>query len=132
PRPGRSHLPAPVQGTVARAERLLAELHPQARRFLRAFLRYEVGDTASDVKRELIAGATSRFSRRLLRLPPRSVARGSFPPLARLGHLGTTFVSAAANRVLVSGVAYRGRAREQLSFLFVRAGSHWLASGPGQ
>jgi hypothetical protein len=80
----------------------------------------------------LRTAATPGFARRLLAAPPRVPAAGAFSLPAKLGRLRVTFVSAAANRALISGQASRGAAPEEFSFVFVRTAAGWLASGPGE
>ncbi len=123
---------APAARVAARAQRLVAALRRTARRFLGAFLRYEVGEGGSAAAATLRATATRSFAARLLAAPPRAPAAGGFPTAARLGELEVGLLAPAANRALISASAVRAGRPEQLSFLFVRRGASWLAMGPGQ
>ncbi len=114
----------PVGGMSAGA------LRTQARRFLGAFLRYEVGELDQRVHRVLRRTATAGFAATLLREPPRPVGRALRS--ARLARLSLSALSVSPPRALVSGSALRGRSAEQFSFLFVLHDGVWLASGPGQ
>jgi hypothetical protein len=113
-------------------ERLLVSVKPPARRFLRAFFRYEIGDIDSGVARALRTFATPGFARQLLATPPRRSPSGPLRLPARLAALEVGVVAPDASRVVVSGEARRGPASEQFSFVFVRAAGGWLASAPGQ
>jgi hypothetical protein len=123
---------AGVERAVLRAQRLAEELRRSARRFLAAFLRYEVGERSPAVLAMLRVTATRRFATRLLAASPRPAAAGRFPPPAHLRNLQVAFLSAAASRALVGGVAGRGGRTEDLSFLFTHRRRGWLASGPAQ
>jgi hypothetical protein len=125
-------VPSAAARITARVGRVLALVKPPARRFLRAFFHYEVGDVGPRVAAELRATATPRFARQLLAAPPRPPTSGPSQLPARLEALEVTVVTADASRVVVSGEARRGPASEQFSFVFVRAAGSWLASAPGQ
>lgn len=111
--------------------RLEREVRTAARSFLGAFLRYEVGELGPRVKRALRASATPRFAHELLAAPPRAPP-GGFPSPAAIGTIAVAFVSVLPPRVVVSAAGQRVGTAEQLSFVFERRGSIWLASGPGQ
>jgi hypothetical protein len=104
------------------------EVQMEARSFLAAFLRYEVGELGPRVRRALRVHATARFAARLLAAPPPLLAGA--PPAARLGRVRLEF--ATLGGVLISATARRGGRPEQLSFLFIRRDGVWLASGAGQ
>lgn len=125
-------LPSVTRKAAARAERLAFALRHSARRFLAAFFRYEVGEGGRRLAVALRASATPAFTRRLLGAPPRAASPAGYPPPARPGDLRVAFLSASADRALVSGAARRGGLAEQFSFVFERHGATWLASGPGQ
>jgi hypothetical protein len=125
-------LPPAAKRITARLQRSLASVRPPARRFLRAFLRYEVGEAGPRVAAALRVSATPRFARQLLVAPPRPSPSGPMQLPARLGSLEVSVLSPDASRVLVSGEARRGPSSEQFSFVFVRATGGWLASAPGQ
>jgi Ni/Co efflux regulator RcnB len=122
----------PAGGVLAQLNRRRAEVRAAARRFLDAFLRYEVGDLSAPVRRRLRAAATRPFAKRLLRRPPRRPAAGRFPPRATLRRVDVSFVSPRATRAVVSGAALRGGLSEEFSFVLARRGGRWLASGPGE
>jgi hypothetical protein len=132
PPPAAVRPSAAVARAVLRAQRLAEQLRRQARRFLVAFLRYEVGERGSGVVVALRATSTRRFAARLLGAPPRAPAASGFPPPAKLRKLQVAFLSAAASRALISALARRGGRPEDLSFLFTRTAAGWRASGPGQ
>jgi hypothetical protein len=117
---------------AARSARLRSRLRAVARRFLSAFLRYEVGDLDPQVRATLRDAATPGFAARLLAAPPRPPAPGSFPPPARLRRIEVAFVALAPPRAILSGEALRSDAPAQFSFLFELRGGRWLASGAGQ
>ncbi len=125
-------VPRVAKEAVARVQRLAAGLKPAARRFLRAFFRYEAGEIGDGVAAALRAASTPAFARELLEALPRSSIPGSFPPVARLGRLETFFISPQADRAVVNGEAMRGPAGEQFSFVFVSIDGRWLASGAGE
>jgi hypothetical protein len=128
----RADVPAWARRTQHRALLLASQLRESARRFLAAFARYEVGRLSGAVKVALRETTTASFSRQLLEAPPARPPLGGFLGRARLARLDVRFVSADAQRALVSGDLRRGATPEEFSFLFVRRAGHWLASGPGQ
>ncbi len=121
--------PAP-QPAVGGAAALRAALGGQARRFLAAFFRYEVGDVGPGVRRMLRATATPGFAAELLSSPPRRPARSV--PAAVPGRLAIAVASVVPPRAVVSGSASRGGEAEQFSFVFEVVDGAWLASGPGE
>jgi len=105
-------------------------LRRSARRFLTAFLRYEVGDRSSATSRALRATATPAFAAGLRRRPPRPSAAAPRAP-ARLGPL--TIARLTPTLAAVNATARRAAGPEQLSFLFARtATGRWQASAPGE
>jgi hypothetical protein len=108
--------------------RLRSRVDQAARRFVPAFLRYEVGDIDAGVRRALRATATAEFAASLLAVPPRPPA-GGFPPRARLQRLVVKFSPSAAFNAFVEGTAVRGGAAENFSFEFEYGEGAWLASG---
>jgi len=121
-----------ARDVVAQLNKRHTEVKAAARRFLTAFLRYEVGDLSEPVRRALRGTATRRFADRLLRQPPRRPAAGQFPPRATLRRIHIAFISPLATRAVVSGAALRGGLSEEFSFVLARRGGTWLASGPGE
>jgi len=99
-----------------------------ARRFLAAFLRYEVGMVDGRVARALRATATEDFAVSLLRSPPRPRA-GAMPAQARLLGLGVELAPGAAPRALILGTLRRDGRVESFAFEFERRGERWLAAG---
>lgn len=120
------------RSATARAERRLErEVRTAAHGFLAAFLPYEVGELGPEVRRALRAGATPGFAQQMLSRPPvRAPPR--MRSSVRLGPIAVAFVSVVPPRVVISATAERGTATEQISFVFERRGSAWLASGPGE
>jgi hypothetical protein len=108
--------------------RLRARVDQAARRFVPAFLRYEVGDIDAGVRRALRATATAEFAANLLAVPPRPPA-GGFPPRARLQRLAVRFSPSAAFHAFVEGTSLRGGAPERFSFEFEYGEGVWRASG---
>jgi hypothetical protein len=125
-------VPAWARRAQLRAQSLASQLRRSARRFLAAFARYEVGQISGGVRIALRETTTSGFAAQLLGAPSAAPPLGGFLGRARVARLDVRFVSAAADRALVSGDLRRGPTPEEFSFLFVRRGGNWLASGPGQ
>jgi hypothetical protein len=132
-RPGNrvSLADAGPRAPAMRMRQLRREVKRSARRFLSAFFRYEVGETAPSVRRALRASATPRFAAGLLTAAPRAPG-GEFPPPARLGRIEIAFVSVLPPRAVISGVAHRRGGSEWFSFLFEHRGGAWLADGAGE
>lgn len=99
-----------------------------ARSFLAAFLRYEVGEAGSAVRRALRAAATEEFTTMLLATPPRAGAAG-LPARARLASLEVSLSAGAAPRAVASGRLRRGAGTEGFAFFFERRATGWLAAG---
>jgi hypothetical protein len=116
--PGRAR-PAPIRART------------QVRRFVLAFLAYEVdlGDARDEVT--IRAGASRSFSRRLLSEPP-VPPRGAPPPAVHLTSLRVDPLPGHPDLALVSGEARRAEGPEPFAFLFARNGEHWLAVAPGE
>lgn len=106
-------------------------LRRPARRFVSAYLRYEVGDRAPWVLRAVRSGATAPFRSQLLAAPVGEVAAGP-PRAAEVRTLAVRAVSGKPPVALVSGEAHRPGGIEQFSFLFVRTRAGWRAFGPGE
>jgi hypothetical protein len=119
--PPRSALP----GTLSGGRRAIAEA---ARRFMAAFLRYEVGDAPPSVLAELRAASTEELAAQLFLAPPRPTAT-DMPRRARLIGLEVSLPGGAAPEALVSGALRREGSIEAFAFLFEREGQRWLASG---
>lgn len=115
----------------ARTHELRAALNPTARRFLTAFLRYEVGYRDGAASRSLRATATSGFAAELLRNPP-EIPKHAPRSGATLGPLSIVTVSTDPPLASVTAVAHRSAGPEQLSFVFSRRRGRWLASAPGE
>jgi hypothetical protein len=103
-------------------------LAPTARRFARAFLRYEGGRPDRRVRAEIKRLAAPALGWSLLRSPPRLTA--PLPP-ARHIKLLITAVSRHPLRALAHISARRGRRLEGFSFLFEYRDDRWLARGLG-
>jgi hypothetical protein len=126
PRAGRA------QKLTAQLVRTEAEAEATARRFLTAFLRYEVGELTPAVRRMLLTTATPEFGDQLLASPTRRPAAGSFPPRAELRRVDVTFVSPQATLAVVDGTALRAGLPEEFGFVFSLGSSGWLASGAAE
>ncbi|HEY8082531.1 MAG TPA: hypothetical protein VIE64_03100 [Solirubrobacterales bacterium] len=120
------------QELIVRLEREQIEVERASRRFLDAFLRYEVGEQTPAVRRTLRTTATPEFARQLLASPPRRPPAGSFPPRAALSQVNVTFASSSATLVVVDGTAMRAGFPEEFGFAFTRTFSGWRASGPAE
>lgn len=120
----------PDSELIAVAERRKARLDRAARTFISAFLRYEVGDLPVAVARSLDHLTTAEFRHYLLASPPRRPSRGH--SRAQIVEVETAFLSPAAARALVRGVARRPDGPEELSFVFVLRGGRWLAAGAAE
>jgi hypothetical protein len=118
------------QPAVAGAAGLRVALGGEARRFLAAFFRYEVGELGPAVRRALRATTTAGFAAELLRSPPRRPPQSV--PAAVPGRLAIAVASVLPPRALVSGSARRGGEAEQFAFVFEARGGAWRASGPGE
>jgi hypothetical protein len=129
---------APARGPViapplsVSGEPSLAGLGVSARHFLKAFLRYEVGDIDTWVSRGLTATAAPGFASTLLENPPRTGAAPGTGGSVELGELHFAIASIQPPRALVTGTAFRGGLPEELSFLFEERGHSWYAVGPGE
>jgi hypothetical protein len=121
---------APRASSSERGAALLAKLRSQARRFLRAFLRYEAGESDRRLRRALRAGSSLTFAAELLATPPRLPSRRL--ATARLGRISVTLIPSAPPRALVSATATRPIGPEHLSFLFDLHAGRWLARGLGE
>lgn len=117
-----------AQRVEAETARLNAEVERSAERFLTAFLRYEVGDIDSDVRRELRATSTAELGAALLATPPHLPPGGGYPARARLQGLEVAFADGAFS-AFVDATAVRGEGPERLSFEFEFVEGEWLAGG---
>jgi hypothetical protein len=113
---------------VLEIARLRSRIEQVARRFVPAFLRYQVGNMDAGVRRVLRATATADFAADLLAVPPRPPA-GGFPPRAVLQRLAVKLSSNDAFHAFVEGVALRKGAREAFSIEFEYGEGVWRASG---
>jgi hypothetical protein len=100
------------------------------RPFLRAFLRYELGEGGPALRRELRASTSPAFGAQLLASPIR--APSSPLPAAHIGRLKIIYLSRNPPRALVSGTALRAGRPEQFAFLFEARRGRWLAAGPAE
>lgn len=108
--------------------RLRSEVEAAARRFVPAFLRYQVGDIGAGVRQTLRVTATADFAADLLAVPPRPPA-GGFPPPARLQRLAVRFSPNDAFHAFVKGVVLRSGAPAAFSLEFEYGEGGWRASG---
>jgi hypothetical protein len=108
-----------------------ADTRRQARRFVEAFLSYEVGAGGSRAEEAIRSDASPSFADELLAHPP-IPAGGSAPPPARITRLRVDPVPGQPDLALVSGEARRPAAPEPFAFLFARRGGRWLAVAPGE
>ncbi len=101
-----------------------------ARRFLLAFLSFEVGAGGRATRRTLRADASAAFAHRLLEAAPGARVAGRDP--ARLGTLRLHPLSGRPELVLVTGTALRPSGPEPLAFLFGHRRGRWLAVAPAE
>lgn len=101
------------------------------RAFLRAFLRYEVGEVDAAVRRGLRESATEEFASQLLGAPPRVPAG---VPRAHLvvGEMEFVPLDEAARRAQINGTLERAGRREAFSFTVEHFPGGWLVSGVGR
>jgi hypothetical protein len=141
-----SRSPQAATTTIRPAVRPTAAFHPrtparrppptpgalhQARRFLDAFLSYEVGVGGSRTERAIRADASHGFAVELLTHRPTPPGAGA-PPPARIKRMRVDPVRGRADLALVSGEARRRAGPEPFAFLFARRHGRWLALAPGE
>lgn len=131
---GGGAMPAGAQERkqVARLAQADAKVEATARRFLVAFLRYEVGELTPAVRRALRATSTPEFGRQLLASSARRPPNSKFPPRAQLHRVDVTFISPEATLAVVDGAALRAGFAEEFGFVFTETPSGWRASGVAQ
>ena len=126
---GRAGVEVAETGRVAlEIARLRSRVEQAARRFVPAFLRYQVGDMDAGVREALRVTATADFAADLLAVPPRPPP-GGFPPRARRQSLAVKFSPNDAFHAFVKGVALRSGAPEAFSLEFEYGEGSWRASG---
>jgi hypothetical protein len=103
----------------------------QVRRFIAAFLSYEVGAGGPAVKDAIRGCASRRFARQLLSEPPTPAGRPSHG-VARITSLHIDPVPDHPDLALGSGAARRAEGPEPFSFLFARREGRWLAVAVGE
>lgn len=108
-----------------------AAVRPEARRFVTAFLSYEVGAGGAAALAAVRAGASAAFGYRLLSESP-AVAGPAKPAAARLTSLHVERLQGDPDLDLVSGEANRPGGSEPFAFLFVRRAGRWLAAAPAE
>jgi hypothetical protein len=101
------------------------------RRFVEAFLRFEVGNRRPTVVGAIRRTSTPRFGAELLEGPVGLPVTGA-EKAAVISRLEVRTVATSPPVALASGVASRPGGPEEFAFLFVHTGSGWLASGPGE
>jgi hypothetical protein len=126
---------APTQGrqqptarTVPTPSPASASARHAARRFVEAFLSFEVGMGEGAARKAIRAGADTAFARELLSGPSPPTAPDPGPaPIAilRVGRL-----PGRPGRALVFGTARRQSGPEPFAFLFGRRQGRWLAVAP--
>jgi hypothetical protein len=119
---------APSFALLDGARREEVRLRVAGRRFVSAFLRFEVGDLSPQVKQHLHDSTTAAFARDLEAAPARRLTRRPFEA-ARIERLEVSFLTASAHRALLSGTARRRDGPEEFSFLFALRGGRWRALG---
>jgi hypothetical protein len=104
---------------------------PQVRRFIAAFLSYEVGAGGPAVEKAIRGHASRRFAGQLLSKPPTQARRPTHGG-ARITSLHIDPVPGQRDLALASGEAWRSEGPEPFSFLFARRDGRWLAVAPGE
>jgi hypothetical protein len=107
------------------------EARPQVRRFVAAFLSYEVGVGGPAITAVIDACASRHFARQLLSEPP-GPARRPGHGAARITSLRIDPLPGHPDLALASGDARRPEGPELFAFLFARRGGRWLAIAPGE
>ncbi len=128
--PPRESPPDTSQLLLPGAARPHPAVAPSARRFLVAFLSYEVGAGDSEVRAALRATTTPAFADQLLQQRSRRSAEHPAPN-PRLGDLAVVLLSVNPPLASVTATARRPSGPEQLSFVFALRNGRWLASAPG-
>lgn len=113
----------------ANTERLRTQVEGPARRFVDAYLLYEVGIVDAEVRAEIRASATTEFASVLLASIPRAPNPNDFPEPALLQSLEVSFESVDGDLAIAEGEAMRGQMPELFSFELEPVGGTWLVSG---
>jgi hypothetical protein len=126
----------PAPATVAAVRRPVSAspptgARPKVRRFLAAFLSYEVGGDGPAVERAIRGSSSRSFARQLLSEPPGPPNRPG-QTTTRITSLRIDRVPGHPNLALASGEARRSEGPEPFSFLFAQSGGRWLAVAPGE
>jgi hypothetical protein len=126
----------PAPATIAGVRRPVSAAPPahartEARRFLAAFLSYEVGLGGPAAEATIEDSASRGFAHQLLSDPPGSTGRPG-RGAARITSLRIDPVLGHPNLALASGDARRPDGPEPFSFLFARRRGRWLAVAPGE
>lgn len=103
----------------------------QIRRFITAFLAYEVGGGDPATTAAIRTHSSSAFARELLSDPPSALRRPG-PGVARIASLHVDPVPGHPELALASGEAPRPSGPEPFAFLFARRAGRWLAVAPGE
>jgi hypothetical protein len=101
------------------------------RRFIAAFLAYEVGGGNPATTAAIRAHASPPFARQLLSDPPSPLRRPG-PGGARITSLHVDPVPGHPHLALASGEARRPQGAEPFSFLFEGRAGRWVAVAPGE
>jgi hypothetical protein len=106
-------------------------LRSRARRFINAFLSYEVDPRGTRQEAAIRATASRTFAERLL--SDRSTApRQPGRPRAEVTSLSVDPLPGHPDLALVSGEAHRRAGPEPFAFLLADRGGRWLAVAPGE
>jgi hypothetical protein len=138
PAPASTPTARPVDRVALEPVRRLPDRRPpptgarrQARRFVAAFLSYEVGLAAGQTEGRIRAGASHAFADKLLGGPAISPARAG-PGAVHITSLHVDTIPGHPNLAFASGDADRPEGPEPFSFLFARRAGRWLAVAPGE
>jgi hypothetical protein len=101
-----------------------------ARRFVEAFLSYEVAGGGAAAPKAIRAGADDTFARELISHSPPPTPTDPRP--ARIEALRVAGLPGRPHLALVSGTARRPSGPEPFAFLFARRQGRWLAVAPGE
>jgi hypothetical protein len=104
---------------------------PRVRRFIAAFLSYEVGAGGPAVEKAIRGHASRGFALQLLSEPPTQACRRTHSA-AHITSLHIDPVPGQRDLALASGEVRRPEGPEPFSFLFARRDDRWVAIAPGE
>jgi len=127
--------PGPSERDLGALAKLGAEAMPGARRFLRAFAAYEVGEAGSEERAILRETASPELVEELLSSPPRVPLGAAAPEAARLGKVEFVPGKVERGRVVSAelvGELRRGGGVEPIAIELGLSAGEWLVLGLGR